>query len=138
MGFSDIGFIRGAGNTNTVTPYSYLDKQAGLPAHYYRLRQLDLDNRTQHSNIIYIEGVKNNATKIWADETGNSLFIYIADLASGSGKLSLFNARGQEVLQKPARESLKEISVGFLPKGVYFYQFQQSGQMFSGKLILGR
>lgn len=52
--FTNIGFVKGAGNTNKKQKYIYLDKQFSTDS-YYRLRQLDFDGETAFSEPVFLE-----------------------------------------------------------------------------------
>ncbi|MBS1747648.1 MAG: T9SS type A sorting domain-containing protein [Bacteroidetes bacterium] len=53
--FSSIGFVKGAGNSSQVKNYTFTDdnlKSVGTTTTYYRLKQVDLDEKANYSNVI--------------------------------------------------------------------------------------
>lgn len=46
-----IGFVQGAGNSNTELQYSFTDDHLSPRRYYYRLKQLDFDTHSKFSNI---------------------------------------------------------------------------------------
>jgi hypothetical protein len=52
--FEKIGVVKGAGNSNTLLSYSYLDNHATGNLNYYRLNQVDFDGTNAHSRVIKI------------------------------------------------------------------------------------
>ncbi|MEO6488783.1 MAG: T9SS type A sorting domain-containing protein [Ferruginibacter sp.] len=54
-GFSAIGTVTARGTSNTVVNYQYTDNSPRTGINLYRLRQVDLDDKFQYSNIISIE-----------------------------------------------------------------------------------
>lgn len=53
--FSAIGFVAGAGTTSTPAHYEFADNQPLATTLYYRLRQIDLDGRVQHSAVLAVQ-----------------------------------------------------------------------------------
>lgn len=133
--FTDITFIKGAGNSTAIIPYSYPDESAGVGAYYYRLRQVDLDSRQSFSNIIFIDGSK-TAIKVWASETGSKMSVYMKAF-NKNAVVKLINSEGKQVLQQQLNTSFQEINTNHLAKGLYYYQLQLDNTILSGKLLLG-
>ncbi len=52
--FTEMGRVKGAGNSNDVLSYSYRDTDTGESYLYYRLRQVDYDGRNSPSNILVL------------------------------------------------------------------------------------
>ncbi|HSF46536.1 MAG TPA: GDSL-type esterase/lipase family protein [Chitinophagaceae bacterium] len=52
--FHAIAEVRGKGNSNTRTRYSYPDKKPNPGKNYYRLKQVDLDGKTSFSQVVYV------------------------------------------------------------------------------------
>ncbi|HSZ71419.1 MAG TPA: T9SS type A sorting domain-containing protein [Cytophagaceae bacterium] len=53
--FTDMARIGGAGNTNSVSLYNYIDNEALSGTSYYRLKQTDFDGKYSYSNIAKID-----------------------------------------------------------------------------------
>ncbi len=54
INFESIGWIDGAGTTQAIQEYSFIDQQFKNNA-YYRLKQIDLDSQFNYSNTIYLQ-----------------------------------------------------------------------------------
>jgi hypothetical protein len=53
--FASIGFVKGVGNSSTITNYTYTDyliKDLNITTTYYRLKQVDLDGKYSYSNVL--------------------------------------------------------------------------------------
>ncbi len=53
--FGSIGFVKGAGNSNKVTNYTYTDatlKDIDVTTTYYRLKQVDVDGKFTYSKVL--------------------------------------------------------------------------------------
>ncbi|GEM_PF-1565874 len=53
--WTDIAFVPGAGSTNEECAYSYLDRDGTGGTLQYRLRQIDLDGRTEYSHPVRVD-----------------------------------------------------------------------------------
>ncbi len=58
-----IGEVAGAGNSTSIKNYSYTDYTPLKGSAHYRLRQVDIDGESAHSNIVVVE-TKLSSTKI--------------------------------------------------------------------------
>jgi len=55
--FYRIGFVQGTGTTTEAQSYAFIDDIAysGVKTYYYRLRQVDLDGRSQYSEVVTVD-----------------------------------------------------------------------------------
>ena len=100
--YEKIAQIAGAGTSNTVTDYTYLDQDAIVGTNYYRLTNIDFDG-TRHTNpIITIDhdglNVSNNIS-IYPNpaQTGDQLISIRADFVD---HVIIYDAQGKVVLKK--------------------------------------
>lgn len=68
----EIGTVTGAGNSQRLTQYEFLDPERGATARYYRLQQFDLDGTSTYSSIaaVPICGEKEVARQRLLDSSG--------------------------------------------------------------------
>lgn len=62
--WEEVTKINGAGNTNIITSYEYIDQKPFTPNTYYRLKQTDFDGNSEYSKIIYINKPINKNKKL--------------------------------------------------------------------------
>jgi hypothetical protein len=65
--FSSLGFVTSKadnGNSNHELSYNFIDNQLTASVYYYRLRQVDLNGKTNYSNTIVIKGDRVNTIKM--------------------------------------------------------------------------
>lgn len=125
------GFVRGHGNTNSVTNYNFTDSKLNAGKYNYRLKQMDFNGTTSYFNLNSVINISvpnnfslsqnypnpfNPTTKIdynLANETNVNLKVYDA-----TGRLVsvLVNEK-----QLPGYYT-KEFNAGSLASGVYFYR----------------
>lgn len=53
--FKTIGMVRGAGNSTLLQNYSFTDGTPGNGTNYYRLKQVDIDNRESYSVVLPVK-----------------------------------------------------------------------------------
>ncbi|MBS1661720.1 MAG: discoidin domain-containing protein [Bacteroidetes bacterium] len=114
--YSTIGKVPGAGNSSNPIHYSWTDTFPSTGKNYYRLKQVDIDGRSEYSPIA-------TATITGA---GGQLSIYpnpareTVNLVNPSGLLirdiRIFNLSGREVKHFT---NTTQLSIGDLPPGVY-------------------
>ncbi len=63
--FNFLAKISAAGNSNQLLNYTYLDKAPSLQRDYYRLKIIDFDETFAYSNIIVIQRMRTNLSKIY-------------------------------------------------------------------------
>jgi hypothetical protein len=59
--FNDIAKIQGAGTSQTLNKYSYLDMEANPGRTYYRLKQTDFDGKFKFSDVVKVD-LENTST----------------------------------------------------------------------------
>ena len=135
--FKDLSYVSSSRNSSVPVDYSFTDNTAGPHAWYYRLRMVDLDSRQDFSSIVFIDGDKTTAWKVWSDEQGDKVYLYGNSTMSEKAQLKLFAANGQQVMAKTINPGSNEVAVGFLSRGLYHYQLVYNGKTKTGKLFLG-
>ncbi len=59
LNFDSVGFVRGIGNSNVRSDYTFDDYNLYDKNTFYRLRQVDIDSRYKFSKIIKVDGYSN-------------------------------------------------------------------------------
>jgi hypothetical protein len=59
INFRKIGFVVGAGNSNTIN-YSFTDPQRAVEFNYYRLKVVDIDNTFHYSDVVLVKNAFGN------------------------------------------------------------------------------
>ncbi|HQX95470.1 MAG: T9SS type A sorting domain-containing protein [Chitinophagaceae bacterium] len=121
--FSQIGFVPSrafGGNSTTTLDYSYNDFNNFVGDSYYRLKQVDLDNRFEYSKIVKVNLAKSNQLQLYPNPAATyTLLVFtkpskkvIATILSSTGQLikTIVIADGQ---------NQQNINVEFLPRGEY-------------------
>ncbi|MBN2571827.1 MAG: DUF4623 domain-containing protein [Ignavibacteriales bacterium] len=134
--WAKIGFVDGAGNSNTVKKYSYTDKEVYTAGqYYYRLKQIDNDGTFSYSNVlsVNIEVPKEYAlNQNYPNPFNPSTTIQFALPTSANVKLSVYDILGKEVAvveqgQKEAGIYSVNFNASNLASGIYVYKLTANG-----------
>jgi hypothetical protein len=115
--FETIGRLNGAGDSQGLQRYAFLDEQPLSNVNYYRLKQLESSGAFVYSNIVCLKSGTEPALKAYPNP-GDGLF-YIAGKALEDQPVRLFNLLGQSF---EAIVRNHEIDLRGFPVGVYFLQ----------------
>ena len=101
--FDSVGFVAGRGNYNMRSDYTFVDQNYYDGITYYRLRQIDLDNRNQFSNIIKVDGyVSPIAIKIFPNPvSGSYINVQIIGFGNNEGiSLLVLDVKGSIIYKQ--------------------------------------
>ncbi|MDT8411942.1 MAG: T9SS type A sorting domain-containing protein [Vicingaceae bacterium] len=134
ISFETIATIKGAGNSNTLHYYNYIDATLNLKHQtsnifYYRLKQTDFDGTYSYSDVIAIKNETNGLEVYYHENYLNisvsteSISVQVVDLA---GRVVYSNNQ----LQK------NRIDLSFLSKGIYIYRIELPTTILSDKIVV--
>lgn len=92
LSFEKIGSVKAAGNSNCLREYSFNDTNPFHGINYYRLKQVDIDEKFIYSNVVVIKNEKVNQYAIFPNPVQDKLFVYGLDvntncqIIDGSGR----------------------------------------------------
>ena len=89
--------VDGAGNSNAVLSYNYLDNNPYSGTSYYRLKQVDFDGTTSYSNIevVNFEGVE--IVSLFPNPSSGEVSISIKSSETGTLELKAYDSVGKLV-----------------------------------------
>jgi lysophospholipase L1-like esterase len=128
--FTSIATIPGKGNSNIPTQYSYTDQAPILGKSYYRLAQVDIDNRKRYSKTLSVDYTESSRIKAypvpaldilnisWTSDKKQSIRINVIDLKGAViSSLDRFSEAGNNVYSIP---------IAHLPRGQYVVNISSS------------
>lgn len=137
--FTTVGVVK-ANNRSSINNYSYPDNIAGLSAEtlYYRLQEVDIDTRSQYSEIVAIKmdntktgiSIYPNPARSYANiisdkpEDLNGAVLTIVDMA---GKVTL--------KQTLSANNQQQINISALAKGMYIVHILKTSGVETKKLV---
>lgn len=119
--FEKVGELGAAGNSATTLSYNFTDKVPVAGAYFYRLKQIDIDDKFEYSKVVYVNSgkTKGAVTSVFP----NPFYSDIQLIGISTGDLNaknvrLFNVAGQQVRYRIAGANAIAIDDNS-PKGVY-------------------
>ncbi|HZH64910.1 MAG TPA: hypothetical protein VEY10_08450 [Flavisolibacter sp.] len=141
INYRKVGEVKAAGNSNTIQSYGYLDKELLLDKNYYRLKMVDIDDKSKISHVVVLQTTKNqeNFTVI------NNPFSDYIDIRFGKVpqrpvKIQLTDASGKILLTQMFSGLSQNIlrfntSAKFLTTGYYILSAEVDGSIYSAKVL---
>jgi hypothetical protein len=123
--FNKIGFVKGAGQSNSILSYSFQDQEANQDHLYYRLNQLDFNGDSHYSNIVYIDQNQLNEKIFSIQYLLNNEGILIEG-SSKNMSLKIWNQGGQLIQIMNFIEEINSVNLNQLPKGIYLLEMTDS------------
>jgi G8 domain/Right handed beta helix region/Secretion system C-terminal sorting domain len=122
--FEKIGFVAGKITSNTQQNYAYLDTRSKGVDTYYRLRQVDMDGKSQTAQIILIEGTSASAgVKVYPNPAVQSSITIETNTPSA---IRIINSLGQLIYEQAALSDTKlTLPVSDWPDGIYYIQAER-------------
>jgi hypothetical protein len=143
-GWTVIGFVHGAGNSQTNRDYQYIDDDLANGTYYYRLRQVDYDGKSDFSKIasvnitgaLSLELLQNRPNPF----TGNTTIEMIIP-QSCRVQLTLYDQMGRLVeqlmdeLKNPGKYQV-EVNKNGLSSGTYYYKLNAMDKSLVRKMTI--
>jgi hypothetical protein len=101
--FEKVGFVEGAGNSNTAMNYSLLDNEAFTKtqsqALYYRLKQLDFDGKETYSNtvLVRIQSDESNGLSVYPNPFTTDYSVSLTAVSEGKATIEMVDIQGKQV-----------------------------------------
>ncbi len=113
-----IGFVPGAGTSTTERSYSYTDQAPKKGINYYRLRQLEINNKETLSEIRAVT-FAGYGTLVYPVPTKDNIVIEIADPGAIGSVATISDQQGRLVRRFTVSKMQQTVSLADLPAGIY-------------------
>jgi hypothetical protein len=138
--FSDINTIEGAGNSNAIINYNYIDYPESYSILYYRLKQVDLNGEYSFTKMVNVKkGLSNTSIYPSPLSQGESLNIKIGR-ESEKIKMVIIDVLGRKVLEQSFTNINHNGTVVTDPlsleKGLYIVEISTDNQAASSERII--
>jgi len=144
--WQDVGFVAGAGNSNSPKSYSYADINLAATNYNYRLKQIDRSGNFSYSQSIEVEvGVAPKVFELsqnFPNPFNPATNIQFTVPTDGRATLKVFNTLGQEVatlFNENATAGIYhqvQFNASNLASGIYFSQLEFAGNVQIKKMLL--
>lgn len=130
--WTKVGFVAGAGTSNAPINYSFVDQNVEQRKYYYRLRQIDIDDRYRYSAIVSASLTGRGEFSLgqnYPNPVYNQTTIQFMLPRAEKVNISLYDMSGRVVKtlvngSKEAGNHAINVYTGTLSKGVYYYKMQ--------------
>lgn len=137
--FRTIATIPGAGNSQQIKEYSFRDDNAKNCTLYYRLKQVDFDNKFEYSKIIMVPlllEVKNEL-KVYPNPINRGDKLHLSCDLKTKLKYRVLMKSGLEVCSGIVNQKNKIIPIKNIPKGDIFIELSDGkNKLFYKKVII--
>lgn len=137
--FVKVGTTRAVGNYNGEVKYVYGDNNTTNGKVYYRIKQVDLDGKSEYSKIVSVQ-VKETLKeiKLYPNPANNQLYIGVP-LISGKYEVRITNVNGKLVKQLlvPGNNSIS-MPIYDLADAVYFISVSDGNNKYQSKFVKNR
>ena len=140
LNFATIGELAGAGNSNRILKYEFVDKSPFKGLSYYRLKQKDFDGKYSFGKIVWVINEENKNSHISSITTSNNNISFICSLPQNSNvSVELLDVNGKRVYRKEnVGKGKVTIPVSTCKSGVYFIRLISAGNVEVEKVLLVR
>ena len=147
INFTSIGFVNTlaiGGNSTDRISYSFIDNNAAGEKQYYRIRQVDIDNRGRLSNVILVKGSKPlivSIDGIYPNPAKNEINVLLAAPARDKATLIVTDISGRILLQQLVNVETGinsiPLNISRFAKGTYLLklQSQHTNEIATSKFI---
>jgi hypothetical protein len=126
LNYETVGTVKGAGNSNEMLNYHFLDLNPYLGVSYYRLKQTDFDQQCSYSSLVAVNNTMAPTGNLLVSPnpfTTNVIFNFLSD-AEGQAVLKIYDATGRLVAARTelvtAGTNAISLDISDLSRGVYF------------------
>jgi type IX secretion system substrate protein len=122
--FEEIGIVEGNGNSSTEKYYSFMDERSLRGENYYRLKQTDLDNTYEYSNVILVENKidKSTVLTLAPSVVEDEVTLIFNELPKANKLIEVFNQNGVNVINATLAEGeyTLNLDMSTYGPGMYF------------------
>lgn len=144
--YSTVAVLDGAGNSNSVLQYSYVDNTPSATGAYYRLNQIDFNGAAESFAPEYANCAAHTVTSsvgIYPNPADQQVNLNVTLGARDEGAVVIYNSVGQIISNEyrvfDKGTTIVPVSISNLAQGHYFVQLQlQNTQLPVQKLVIAR
>ncbi len=123
--FEQLTFVEGAGTSNSINNYDYLDDKLLVNEYFYRLVQIDYDGNKNYSKVVNIKNdYRGSAIAVYPSLFNNEVNVEISNNAFTTINYEIFNAVGQLNSKGQLQPGLTKLDLSDLGSGIYLVRFK--------------
>lgn len=127
INYSPITFINSTSINGNGASYQYTDLQPAAGKNYYRIKQVDINDRFSYSTVKILDFTTKMLVQVYPNPASD--FIYIRNPVNSSKTIArLMNGSGQLVKQMVSgSQNGLDIPLANIPSGIYYLQLETGG-----------
>jgi hypothetical protein len=139
--FQTIGIVRGAGNSNIIKDYQFIDNGIEInQIYYYRLKQTDYDGKFSYSRVIIVNPNVSETQLLKNYIANGNLIIDIQSAYDQNMQIDLFDISGKliqsnRISAQKGRNNYR-IQLQSISKGIYLMRVYSDSDMMLRKLFV--
>ena len=115
--FEDVERVQGAGNSLSTLFYTSTDRHPSTGLNYYRLKQVDTDGTTVHSDVVAVE-VHQTELVVFPNPTDGA--VTLLDVVLGRDQVAIYSPEMRLIRRHVGAGANPAIHLGDLADGTYF------------------
>jgi hypothetical protein len=140
VNWSNIGTVKGAGNSEKLVKYSFNDMNPVNGVQFYRLQQFDINGESEFTSVVPVRfntNSNNETVTVYPNPaTGNTLNVNINSNDEGNANVSIINNLGQKVLEfNNLTGTAFTFDINDLASGIYTVQVSSEAGLVNTQLI---
>ncbi len=138
INYTTIASVSGVNNNNALQDYSTYDNQPLKGISFYRLKQVDIDQRVSYTRIERVNITdKKSGIEIYPNPaSGNNFAIGLFNDVAGAITVSVFDTEGRLQIQQQFNNTRNMVINHRLPAGVYMVKVTGKGLTENKKLVI--
>lgn len=124
--WEQLGVVAAAGNSEQLKSYQFKHRDLTAGTHYYRLLQVDNDNRQSYSAIRKLVVTEKSKLRVYPNPSNGD--IQLQKESNGTSTVIVINANGQKLYQSVHTGNPITISSQSWPAGVYKIRVIENGR----------
>jgi parallel beta-helix repeat protein len=119
--FKSIGTVKTMGNKLTLSSYTFVDNTPNKGVNYYRIRQVDVDGKSELTFIVSVDMVNNTTLQVFPNPTKGNLTL----IGAAKGEYSIMDFSNRKILVGNVLDKQMDIDVSYLPPSIYFLRTKE-------------
>jgi hypothetical protein len=121
-------------SSNRQGSYAFDDIDYFTRSIYYRIKQIDIDNKSTYSAVRKINRANNNEFSMYPNPCNSLLTIDFA-LATENSTIEIFTLDGRLISKQQAKNKTQKLNVESLTKGNYMLRVSSMGKIYTSKFV---
>ncbi|MEO0340947.1 MAG: T9SS type A sorting domain-containing protein [Bacteroidota bacterium] len=132
-----MGFIEGQGNSSTLQDYYFEDHTAVAGTNYYRLKQVDFDDRVEYSKVLAVTFQPAlNTLNVFPNPTQQNVNVIFKPDNLKEGQIEVFDELGRRLIQQRILTGASQLEIALPSVGIYWLRIQLNGGVQHHKIIV--